>query len=65
MSGGAGVAGAARNVFEADLVAQVLDQPRDQVLFDHPGGRSRLRLHMRSRPGSARPGEPTGPNGSG
>ncbi|MFB4274561.1 ATP-binding protein [Nonomuraea sp. MTCD27] len=37
----------------------------DQVLLDHPGGRSRLRLHMRSRPGPVRPDEPTSPNGSG
>ncbi|MFB4273402.1 hypothetical protein [Nonomuraea sp. GTA35] len=37
----------------------------DQVLLDHPGGRSWLRLHMRSRPGPARPDEPASPNGSG
>lgn len=37
----------------------------DEVLLDHPGGRSRLRLHMRSRAAPSRPDEPTGPTGNG
>lgn len=31
----------------------------DEVLLDHPGGRSRLRLHMRSPAAPDRPEEPT------